>query len=115
MQPPQPPQPPRQINLEIPANLSPVYANFVVINHTHSEVILDFAQLMLPDPRARVLARIVMTPANAKSFLNALGINLEHFEREHGEIKLPLQSPTLADQLFGGFKPEDDKDKPPNE
>ncbi|MBZ0287904.1 MAG: DUF3467 domain-containing protein [Anaerolineae bacterium] len=110
-----PPQPQRKLNLELPANLSVVYANAVVINQTNSEIILDFLQIMPNDPRARVLSRIVMTPVNAKLFLNALGVNLEHFEKAHGVIQLPAQPVSLADQLFGGLKPEDNKDEPTNE
>jgi hypothetical protein len=112
------PQPnePRKVKLEIPANLIPTYANAVVINQTHSEIIMDMVQIMPNDPRARVVSRIVMTPANAKSFLKALGVNLDHFERTHGEIILPSQPVSLADQLFGGLKPEDEKeDNAPNE
>ena len=114
MQTPQP-QPQRKLNLELPANLNVIYANAVVINQNNSEIILDFLQIMPNDPRARVLSRIVMTPANAKLFLNALGVNLEHFEKTYGVIPLPPQPTTLADQLFGGLKPEDNKDEPPHE
>ena len=109
------PQPQRKLNLELPANLNVIYANAVVINQNNSEIILDFLQIMPNDPRARVLSRIVMTPANAKLFLNALGVNLEHFEKTYGVITLPPQPTTLADQLFGGLKPEDNKDEPPHE
>lgn len=112
--PPMPNRPPnpnkRQIRLEIPNNLSAVYANAVVISQTHSEIILDFTQIMPNDPRARVQSRIAMTPANAKAFLNALQINLERFEEKHGEIKLPPKPNSLADQLFGGVRSEDEDD-----
>ena len=114
MQPqPQPPQ--RKLNLELPANLNVIYANAVIINQTNSEIILDFIQIMPNDPRARVLSRIVMTPVNAKLFLQALGVNLEHFEKAYGVIPLPAQPTSLADQLFGGLKSDDNKDNPPNE
>jgi hypothetical protein len=114
MQTPQP-QPQRKLNLEIPANLNVVYANAVLINQNNSELILDFIQVMPNDPRARVLSRIVMTPANAKAFLHALGVNLELYEKNYGVIPLPQQPTTLADQLFGGLKPEDNKDEPTHE
>jgi hypothetical protein len=115
MQPPQQPQ--RKLNLELPANLNVIYANAVVISQTNSEVIMDFLQIMPNDPRARVLSRIAMTPMNAKLFLQALGVNLEHFEKAHGVINLPPQPISLADQLFGGLKPEaeEPKDEPTNE
>lgn len=108
--PPNPNPNKRQIRLEIPNNLSAVYANAVVISQTHSEIILDFTQIMPNDPRARVQSRIAMTPANAKAFLTALQTNLERFEQKHGEIKLPPKPNSLADQLFGGVRSDDDDD-----
>jgi hypothetical protein len=104
----QPPQPPLPLRLEIPGSLTPVYANAAIVSHTHSEIVLDFVQTLPNDPRARLQARVVMTPANAKLFLKALTENLSIFEQKNGEISLPQTPPSLADQLFsGGAKPED--------
>lgn len=105
----QQPQQPRTIRLDIPANLSATFANAVIVNQTATEIVLDFAQVLPNDDRARVQQRIVMTPAAAKSFLRALTANLARFEQVNGEIKLPTPAPgsaTLADQLFGGVRPE---------
>jgi hypothetical protein len=52
-----------------------------------------------------------MTPANAKLFLKALSQNLERYESVHGEISLPPQPQSLADQLFGSIKPDDNHEK----
>lgn len=102
----QPPQ--RQLRLELPASLSAVYANAVIISQTNTEIIFDFLQVMPNDPRARVQSRVVMTPVSAKSFLKALEQNLARYEEKHGEISVPLQPTSLADQLFGTIKPPDD-------
>lgn len=102
------PLPPGQFRLEIPNNLSAVYANAAMVSQTHSEIILDFIQVLPNDPRARVQTRMVMTPANAKLFMQALQTNLERFEAKHGPISLPPKPVTLADQLFGGVRPEDE-------
>src|SRR5664279_3770936 len=91
----------RQVRLEIPANLSAIYSNAVIVSQTTSEIVLDFLQMMPNDPRARVQTRVVMTPTNAKLFLKALENNLAHFEEKNGEISVPSQPGTLADQLFG--------------
>jgi len=99
-------QPNRQMRLEIPANLTAIYANAVIVNQTTSEIILDFLQLLPNDPRARVQSRIVMTPTNAKLFLQALQTNLARYEEHYGEIIIPPQNGTLADQLFGTIKTE---------
>lgn len=105
----QQPQPSRQIRLEIPANLNATYANAAVVSQTHSEIVLDFIQLLPNDPRARVQQRVVMTPANAKLFLKALEANLKRYEEKHGEISLPPQPISLADQLFGGLRPNEEE------
>jgi hypothetical protein len=104
----QPPQPPRQLRLEMPATLNALYSNTVIISHSGSEVVMDFVQIMPNDPRARVQSRVVMTPVNAKLFLRALSENLTRFEERNGEIKLPPQPPSLADQLFGSIRPGDE-------
>lgn len=101
------PQHPPKLRIEIPANLGVNYANAAMVSQTHSEIILDFIQVMPNDPRARVTARIAMTPANAKLFLQALEQNLDRFEDKHGEITLPPKPISLADQLFGGLKPDE--------
>jgi hypothetical protein len=105
----QQPQPGRQLRLEIPANLNASYANAVIVSQTHNEIVLDFMQILPNDPRARVQNRVVMTPANAKLFLRALETNLQRFEEKHGEIATPPQPVTLADQLFGTLRPNEEE------
>ena len=88
--PPGPPEPARQMNVEVPNNLDLVYANFAIINHSPSEVMIDFGQLMPNAPQqVRVRARIMLTPMNAKLLLRALNENLVNYERRFGEIKTP--------------------------
>jgi len=112
VQPPQKPKTPnkRQLRMEIPANLNAIYANGAIISQTHSEIIFDFVQIMPNDPRARVQSRVAMTPANAKLLMNALKTHIDRFEGRHGEITVPPKPETLADQLFGAVKPEDEPD-----
>ncbi len=81
----------RQINVEIPAELDATYANFVIVSHSASEVVLDFARVLPNVPKAKVHARILMTPLNAKTLLRALQENLGRYEERYGEIKLPQE------------------------
>lgn len=94
----------RQINIEVPPDLDAVYANFAVITHTASEIIIDFARVLPNTPTSKVCARIINTPTHAKLLLRALTENLDKYEAQYGEIKLPADGNALAQQLFGGVK-----------
>lgn len=80
-------QPQMQVNIELPQDLEAVYSNFALITHSPSEIVVDFARLLPNVPKAKVYARILMTPMNAKLLHQALGKNLEKFEEKFGEIK----------------------------
>ncbi len=79
-------QPPKQINVELPKDLDATYANFAIISHSPHELIIDFAQILPAMPKARVQARVLLTPANAKMLHLALGDNLAKYERHFGVI-----------------------------
>jgi len=93
---PQPPQARPQgpnIQIEIPEKESEgIYANLAFIQHSPSEVVIDFARVLPNVPKSKVYARIVMTPYNAKALLNALEENLKRYETQFGPIKVGLNS-----------------------
>jgi len=95
---------PRKLNIEMPADLEPVYGNFALISHSPSELIIDMGQLLPNQPKVRVKARLIMTPLNAKLLLGALRENLEKYEQKFGEIQLPGRSGDLAQEFFGGIR-----------
>lgn len=66
-----------------------IYSNIAFIAHSPSEVIIDFARALPGLPKARVYARIVMTPQHAKMLLGALEQNLRKYEAQFGAIKVP--------------------------
>jgi hypothetical protein len=100
-EPTKPPAPaPRPIPFELPANIEPVYSNLALIAHSPAEIVIDFARMLPGMPKARVAARVVLTPLCAKALLRALGENIAKFEKQFGEIHLP-EGPSLAEQLFG--------------
>lgn len=80
---------PMQLNVELPGDLESIYANLALITHSASEIVIDFARMMPNVPKAKIYARIVMTPMNAKLLLKALSDNLSKFEEKFGEIKTP--------------------------
>ncbi|WP_428267029.1 DUF3467 domain-containing protein [Haliangium sp.] len=64
------------------------YANLVLINHTDSEFLLDFAFLQPSAPRAKVCARIISSPRHTKRLLRALQKNIDRFEERFGPIDI---------------------------
>lgn len=70
-----------------PAVASGAYSNLAVITHSAEEFVVDFAQTM-PGAPARVVSRVIMTPANAKRVLAALHDNIAKYEEALGEIPL---------------------------
>lgn len=71
------------------------YSNFVVIAHSPSEVILDFASILPGMAKANVSNRIILTPEHAKRLLLSLQENLHNYESKFGTINISQ----------GGFKP----------
>lgn len=102
---PPPQQQPPPIQLEIPPGLDATYSNFVVIQHSPAEFILDFARIMPNLPAARVGARIVCAPMHVKLLMRALQENIEKYEAQYGAIYIPQQDDALTSQLFGGANP----------
>ena len=97
-------QPPPAASFEIGLNereAEGIYSNLVFIAHSPSEVILDFARALPGLPKAKVYARIILTPQHAKSLLLALEQNLKTYESQFGVIKLPGE-PAKGKEL--GFK-----------
>ncbi len=90
----------KRINIHLPKDLEPQYANIAFISHSFAELVIDFAQVLPRSPRGSVKARVVMTPMHAKMLQLALAQNLANYERQYGEIRLPQQGSALADNFF---------------
>jgi len=82
-------RPQQQMNIEIgEKEAEGIYSNLVMVAHSPTEIILDFARFMPGAPKAKVQSRIIMTPAHAKMLLKTLEENLKKFEKQFGEIKI---------------------------
>lgn len=105
----------KKISIELPKDLEAEYANLAFITHTPAEIVLDFAQYLPRMPKGQVVSRLIMSPMHAKLLQLALAQNIQKYERQFGEIRLP-QRPNLADELFR-YRPNqgDDDDDDNNE
>ncbi len=83
-----------QLNIELDESIADgTYSNLAIINHSVSEFVVDFVNIMPGQPKTKVKSRIILTPQHAKRFLKALHDNVSRFENAHGEIKDYEQSP----------------------
>lgn len=99
-----PPPGQRQLRLEVPPDLRAEYCNAVTVAQSAHDVTLDFVHILPSANSARVQARVVMLPAQAKVLMRMLEQNIAKYEERFGEIQVNVTG-TLADQLFGAVKP----------
>ena len=87
---------PQQLQIELgEKEAEGIYSNLAIITHSPAEFILDFTRVTPGVPRARVHARIIMTPQHFKLLMNAMRDNMERFEQAYGEVRLdgPAEHP----------------------
>jgi hypothetical protein len=83
-----------QINIELNDEVAEgIYSNLAIITHSNSEFIVDFVKMMPGVPKAKVKARIILTPQHAKRLYRALKDNITKYETVHGTIKEPAGEP----------------------
>lgn len=81
---------PQTLNVELGEKESEgIYSNFVVISHSLSEFVLDFARVLPGSPKSKVFARVIMTPPNVRALLGALEQNVKKYEDQFGKIRTP--------------------------
>ena len=75
------------INIELDDSIAQgLYSNLVIVNHSPTEFVLDFINVMPGAPKAKVRSRIILTPDHTKKFINALGENLNKYEKSFVKI-----------------------------
>ena len=81
-------QDPNNINIELNEMVAAgVYANLGLVNHSPSEFVVDFIQMMPGVQQAKVRARVILAPIHAKRIMSALQQNIINYEQQYGEIK----------------------------
>ena len=72
------------------------YASLAAIRHSREEFLFDFAFLFPDGPFGKLVARIIVSPAHAKRFLEALQANVKRYEDAYGTI-IPAEMPPPVD------------------
>lgn len=73
-----------------------VYSNLVLINHSTSEFVMDFATMMPGMQKARIKSRVILTPEHAKRLLRTLQENIARYESALGKIEIPMPLPDCS-------------------
>jgi len=68
------------------------YSNLAAIRHTKEEFIFDFAFVFPDGPIGKLVSRVILSPAHAKRFMEALEANVRRYEEDHGPI-IPADIP----------------------
>ncbi len=93
-----------EVNIELGEEVAQgEYANLVIISHSSSEFVLDFAALMPGVPKAKVKSRIILTPEHAKRLLMTLQDNITRYESNVARIDIPTPKMDEADQVTMSF------------
>lgn len=77
-----------KLNIELSEEIADgIYTNLAIITHSNAEFVIDFVRIMPGVPKAKVKARVLLTPQHAKRLLKALEDNINKYESLNGTIK----------------------------
>jgi len=62
------------------------YSNLAAIRHTKEEFLFDFAFVSPDGPIGKLVSRVIVSPAHAKRFMEALESNVRRYEENFGPI-----------------------------
>ncbi len=86
--------PQQQLTIELPEDIAEgIFSNLAVISHSGGEFVLDFIRMVPNVPKAKVKARVILTPQHAKRLLRAMADNIKRYEAQFGVITEPDQNP----------------------
>ncbi len=78
---------PKKLNIQLDEDVAQgKYSNLAIINHSATEFVLDFVNVMPGTPKSSVQSRIIMSPMHTKRLLRALKDNIDKYERANGSI-----------------------------
>ena len=93
------------LNIELKEEIaSGTYSNLAIINHSSSEFVVDFVQMMPGMNKAQVKSRIILTPQHAKRLIKAISDNVAKYETINGQIK-DVDNANSVPLSFGGPTP----------
>jgi len=81
----------REISVNLPPGLDPVYSNRIQIAYKDDEFTFIFLHEIPGTNQARAKSIVSISPKHAKNFAAVLGSSLQGYEEKFGTIKAPSE------------------------
>jgi hypothetical protein len=81
----------REIAVNVPPSLDPVYSNRIQIAYKEDELTFIFLHEIPNINQARAKAIVSITPTHAKNLLSVLGKTMADYESKFGKIETPTE------------------------
>jgi hypothetical protein len=97
-------QPSREISVNVPQNLDPVYSNRIQIAYKEDEFTFMFLHEIPGINQARAKAIVSISPRHAKNLLDVLTSSMRDYEGKFGPIQPPGESkPPVESVTMRGY------------
>ena len=93
----------REISVNIPPTLDPVYSNRIQIAYKEDELTFLFLHEIPGTNQARAKAIVSISPRHAKSLLEVLANSLRDYENKFGKIEGSGEKPTIENVTIRGY------------
>ncbi|MDD1671463.1 MAG: DUF3467 domain-containing protein [Methanomicrobiales archaeon] len=93
----------REIAVNLPPNLDPVYSNRIQIAYKEDEVTFLFLHEIPNTNQARAKAIVSISPRHAKSLLDVLGNSLRDYEGKFGKIEPSQGAQPIENVTMRGY------------
>ena len=94
---------PREIAVQIPQDLDPVYSNRIQIAYKEDEFTFIFLHEIPGTNQARAKAIVSISPRHAKNFAEVLGTSMADYEGKFGKIESAKEKQPVENVTMRGY------------
>ena len=94
---------PREIQVQIPQDLHPVYSNRIQIAYKEDEFTFIFLHEIPGTNQARAKSIVSISPRHAKNFVEVLGTSMQDYEGKFGRIETPKEKQPVENVTMRGY------------
>ena len=86
----------RGADITAPLGEARLYANYLSVGHSLSEVLLDFGQFFPSGAEPYFLSRLITSPVHLRAFQQLLAGAVESYEAEYGPLPATAAAPPMT-------------------